>query len=130
MKKILFFTMISILVFGGFSAMAADPLEELLEEFHKEYNAIKPSSQYSSVNSDYKLGQAALGTLYTTKAIGLLYKQNQEILEKYDEMLRRYDKIIKQNREIIKILTSIAKSQNKRTRAENPELESGEWSNQ
>jgi len=130
MKKILFFALISIVFFCGFSALATDPLEELLEEFEKQYTEIKPPSQYSSVNSDYKLGQTALGTLYTTKAIGLLYRQNQEILEKYDEMLRRYDKIIEQNREIIKILSQMAKNQKELASPHNSESSSGGWSDQ
>ena len=130
MKKILLFTGLWFLLFGPLATLAGDPLEALLEEFNKEYNAVKPPSQYSSINSDYKLSQTALGTLYTTKAIGLLYKQNQELLDKYDEMLRKYDKIIQQNREIIKILSRIAKAQEKLANPENSEEESGGWSGQ
>ncbi len=92
-----------------YSNTFADPLDDLLSEFDKQYEAIKPPSEYSSINTDYKLGQTALGTLYTTKAIALLYKQNQKLIEKYDEMLRKYDEIIRQNKEIIRILSAIAK---------------------
>jgi uncharacterized protein with von Willebrand factor type A (vWA) domain len=130
MKKVLFFTVLWLLVFGTAVSFAGDPLEELLEEFNKEYNEVKPPSQYSSINSDYKLSQTALGTLYTTKAIGLLYRQNQELLEKYDEMLMKYDKIIEQNREIIKILSKIAKGQAKARTSETSEAQPGEWSGQ
>ncbi|GEM_PF-1499167 len=127
MKKILLFTGLWFLFFAPLATLAGDPLEALLEEFNKEYNAVKPPSQYSSINSDYKLSQAALGTLYTTKAIGLLYRQNQELLDKYDEMLRKYDKIIEQNRQIIKILSRVAKAQEKLCASKNPEEESGGW---
>ncbi|MBW2082433.1 MAG: hypothetical protein JRI39_04930, partial [Deltaproteobacteria bacterium] len=52
--------------------------------------------------------------------IGLLYRQNQQLLEKYDEMLQKYDKVIEQNRKIIRLLSSIAKNQGKK---ENQEAE-------
>ena len=120
MRKNLFFLVIPLMVLLGVCAMAGDPLEELMESFDKDYNAIKPPSEYSSVKSDYKLGQAALGAMYTTKAIGLLYRQNQQLLEKYDEMLQKYDKVIEQNRKIIRLLSSIAKNQGKK---ENQEAE-------
>ncbi len=130
MKKMVFLVGLCVVLFGGGQVLAGDPLEELLEEFNKQYEAIKPPSQFSSVGSDYKLGQAALGTLYTTKAIGLLYKQNREILEKYNEMLRKYDKVIEQNREIIKILSQIAKNQERLRASDNSESRPEGWSDQ
>jgi len=114
----------------GMSVAVGDPLDDLLDEFNKDYNAIKPPSEYSSVNSDYKLGQAALGTLYTTKALGLLYRQNQELLAKYDEMLRKYDEVIRQNKEIIRILSVIAKSGQEKSDHEKREDKGGLWSEQ
>ena len=125
MRKTLFFLAIILMALGGISVMAADPLEELMENFDKDYNAIKPPSEYSSVNSDYKLGQAALGTMYTTRAIGLLYRQNQQLLEKYEEMLQKYDKVIEQNREIIRLLSSIVKNQKKNGKEE---VQTQNWS--
>ncbi len=109
MKKILFIGGMVFLVLGLAGAGLADPLEELLDEFSREYEALKPPTPYSSVSSDYKLGQAALGTLYTTKALGLLYQQNKQLAAKYDEMLRKYDQIIEQNKEIIRMLSIIVK---------------------
>ena len=118
MRRILFFWVIVLLGLGCVSVMADDPFEELMESFDKECNAIKPPSRYSSVNSDYKLGQAALGTMYTAKAIGLLYRQNQQLLEKYNEMLQKYDKVIEQNNEIIRLLSRIAQHQIKKGKEE------------
>lgn len=86
-----------------------DPIDDLLGEFVREYEALKPPVPGASTESDYKIGQAALGTLYTTKTLKLLYRQNQEILARHDEMLRRYDEIIRQNQEIIRILSTLAK---------------------
>lgn len=90
-----------------------DPLSDLMEQFSKEYNATKPPSPYSSVDSDYKIKQAALGSLYTTKTLGLLYRQNQQLLGKYDEMLQKYDEIIEQNKQIIELLSILAKDKEK-----------------
>ncbi|HIE53565.1 MAG TPA: hypothetical protein EYP90_00020 [Chromatiaceae bacterium] len=109
MKRLLILMGAFFLTIGSFGMGYGDPLEELLEEFEKQYEATRPPSPYSSVNSDYKLRQAALGTFYTTKAIGLLYRQNQELMSKYNEMLKKYDQIIEQNKEIIRILSTIAK---------------------
>ncbi len=109
MKKLLITLGVLFLILGPRGVGYGDPLEELLEEFEKQCEATKPPTPYSSVNSDYKLRQAALGTFYTTKALGLLYRQNQELLAKYEEMLKKYDQMIEQNREIIRILSTIAK---------------------
>jgi hypothetical protein len=87
----------------------ADPMGDLLDEFGREYEAVKPSSQYSSVGTDYKLDQMALGTYYTTRTISLLYRQNEQMMARYDELLAKYDQVIEQNREIIRLLSQIAK---------------------
>lgn len=110
MKK--FVVLISILCvvifFAGYGR--CDPLDDLMEQFGQGLEAAKPPSPYSSVKSDYKITEAALGTIYTTKALGLIYRQNQQLLEKYDEMLLKYDRVIEQNRKIIKLLSVIAKT--------------------
>ncbi len=100
-----------LLIFGA--SAGADPLADLMEEFSKEYNATKPPTPYSSVNSDYKLKQAALGSIYTTRTLGLLYRQNEQLVEKYDEMLLKYDEIIEQNKQIIELLSILAKGKEK-----------------
>ncbi|RLB40044.1 MAG: hypothetical protein DRH12_10655 [Deltaproteobacteria bacterium] len=124
MKKSFAFMIVVFLVFFGFLAMAGDPFDELMASFDKEYNAIKPPSRYSSVNTDYKLEQTALGTMYITKAIGLLYRQNQEFLAKYDDLLRKYDKVIEQNREMIRLLSVLTKNQ---VRGEKGKADKGRW---
>jgi hypothetical protein len=104
----IFFSFLCVLLlFAG--PARSDPLADLMEEFSKEYDATKPPTPYSSINSDYKLQQAALGSLYTTKTLGLLYRQNQQLMEKYDEMLLKYDQIIEQNKQIIELLSVLAK---------------------
>lgn len=93
-----------------------DPLDELLDRFGKDYEAVKPPSSYSSVNSDYKLGQAALGAYYTTKTLGLIYKQNTELMSKYEQMIQKYDKVIEQNKEVIRLLSILAKKEEKESK--------------
>lgn len=108
----IFFSFLCVLVlFAG--PATADPLAELMEEFSKEYDAARPPTPYSSVNSDYKLKQAALGSIYTTRTLGLLYRQNQQLMEKYDEMLLKYDQVIEQNKQIIDLLSILAKGKEK-----------------
>ncbi len=82
---------------------------DLLEQFGKEYEAVKPQSQYSSVKTDYLLEQTAFGIYYTTKSLSLIYGQNEQMMDKYDELLAKYDQVIEQNREIIRLLSQIAK---------------------
>lgn len=96
-------------------AMGADETAgELMYEFDQAFEALKPPKPSSSINSDYKIGQTALGTFYTTKTLGLIYDQNQELVQKYDQMLEKYDELIQQNKEIIRLLSIMAgkKSEN------------------
>jgi len=84
---------------------------ELMTQFGQAFEALQPPAPGSSVNSDYKIGQTALGTFYTTKTLGLIYDQNQELAQKYDRMLERYDELIQQNKEIIRLLRIMAVEQ-------------------
>jgi len=88
----------------------AESMDELIDSLDKQYEELVPAP-YSSVNTDYKLSQVALGSLYTTKALNLLYKQNQEISKKYDTLIQKYDKVIDQNDEIIRLLTVISEKE-------------------
>ena len=97
--------MISVMMPGD---VCSDPMDELSDEFTTSYERLKPPPN-SSVDSDYKLDQAALGTLYTNKSLQLIYKQNKEVSEKYNVLIEKYDRIIEQNNEIIKLLSIIAK---------------------
>ena len=87
--------------------VAADPMEELIQSLGDEYEALIPAPN-SSVGTDYPTRQAALGSLYTARSMGLIYQQNQEMLTRQGELADKYDEIIDQNREIIRLLTIIS----------------------
>ena len=87
--------------------VSADPMEELIQSLGDEYEALIPAPN-SSVGTDYPTRQAALGSLYTARSMGLIYQQNQEMLSRQGELADKYDEIIDQNREIIRLLTIIA----------------------
>jgi predicted permease len=87
--------------------VAADPMEELIQSLGDEYEALIPAPN-SSVGTDYPTRQAALGSLYTARSMGLIYQQNQEMLSRQGELADKYDEIIDQNREIIRLLTIIS----------------------
>lgn len=108
MKRFCFLIVISAVLCFAIYAFA-DPMSELQEQFGKEYEAVKPRSQYSSVDTDYLLVQSAMGIYYTNRSISLLYDQNAQLMGKYDELLTKYDRVIEQNREIIRLLSEIAK---------------------
>lgn len=96
-------------IFPIFAGTAlGDPMTELMEEYNQDFKAVVPEP-YSSVHSDYKLDQIAMGGRYITKSLGILFDQNQAVVARQEEMLRKYDQIIEQNREIIRLLTRIAK---------------------
>ena len=89
------------------AAAHADSMEALVDQFNQDFEALKPEP-HSSVNSDYVFRQTALGSLYMTRALGMLYEQNREFLDKYEEVSAKYDQIIEQNQEIIRLLGIIA----------------------
>ena len=85
----------------------ADPMQELIETLGNEYEALMPPPS-GSVGTDYPVRQAALGSLYTTRSLGLIYYQNQEMLVRQEALLGRYDRVIEQNRQIIRLLKIIS----------------------
>jgi hypothetical protein len=87
--------------------VSADPMEELIQSLGDKYEALIPAPN-SSVGTDYPTRQAALGSLYTARSMGLIYQQNQEMLSRQGELADKYDEIIDQNREIIRLLTIIS----------------------
>ncbi|MBU0993998.1 MAG: hypothetical protein KJ737_16000 [Proteobacteria bacterium] len=91
-------------------SVSAESMDEMIDQLGREFDSLKPPPN-SSVNADYKLEQAALGTLYTAKAINKLFEQNQEMLEKYNEMLMKYNEMVEQNKEVIRLLSIIAKKE-------------------
>jgi hypothetical protein len=123
MKRCCFLMMVILVVLFLGVDVFADPMGDLLGQFDKEYEAVKPRSQYSSVGTDYLLVQSAVGIYYTTKSLSLLYGQNEQMMGKYDELLTKYDQVIAQNREIIRLLSQIAK---KGATLDRPEEKPGE----
>ena len=91
---------------------SCDPMDELSNELSTSFEKLKPPPN-SSVDSDYKLDQVAIGSLYTNKSLHLIYKQNREMAEKYNILMEKYDRIIDQNNEIIRLLSIIAKRDTK-----------------
>jgi hypothetical protein len=108
MKRFVVLVGIFVVLLFAINAFA-DPMGDLLDQFSKEYEAVKPRSQYSSVGTDYLLDQTALGTYYTTRSLSLIYRQNEQLMARQDELLEKYDQVIEQNREIIRLLSQIAK---------------------
>lgn len=45
-----------------------------------------------------------MGSLYATKSLGMIYRQNDKMLSKQDAQLQKYDTIIEQNKAIIALL--------------------------
>ena len=88
-------------------AVNADPMQDLIETLGSEYEALMPPPS-GSVGTDYPVRQAALGSLYTARSIGLIYYQNQEMLARQAALLGRYDQVIEQNRQIIRLLKIIS----------------------
>lgn len=109
MKKIFIMIALAFFIASFSDSGICDSIDEISDQFMKEYEALKPPSETSSVHTDYKFDQTALASFYTIKVLKLLYEQNQQMVSKYDEMLQRYEKIIHQNEEIIKILSQIEK---------------------
>ena len=98
-------TIVSVLLL--ISSAQADPMQELIQTLGSEYEALMPAPS-GSVGTDYPIRQAAVGSLYTARSIGLIYYQNQEMLARQAAILSRYDRMIEQNRQIIKLLTVIS----------------------
>ena len=103
--RYLCFTLIGLLTMIPLAG--ADPMQTLIETLGSEYEALMPPPS-GSVGTDYPVRQAALGSLYTARSIGLLYYQNQEMLARQEALLGRYDQVIEQNRQIIRLLKIIS----------------------
>ncbi len=87
-------------------------IDELVDEFNLEVESLKPLPN-SSLNADYKQAQATLGTIYTIRALKLLYEQDRELINQNDAIKSKYDALIKQNEEIIKLLFIIIQKETK-----------------
>lgn len=103
LKTSLFVLIITVSSQPGF----CENMEDLMSQFGQAYEAAKPEKN-SSINTDYKLEQAALGTYYSTKALNLIYEQNKDLTNKYEQMAERYNEIVEQNKEMIRLLKIIS----------------------
>ncbi len=128
--KIRLFGLTILLVFIVASSAPADPMQELIETLGSEYEALMPPPS-GSVGTDYPTRQAALGSLYTARSIGLIYYQNQEMLTRQEALLSRYDRVIEQNRQIIRLLKIISEQSSRETvevPAQPPNIPAGGYS--
>jgi hypothetical protein len=108
MKRILLIYILFFLVIVSPKITLGQSIDEIDDQYSKDYEALKPPSSSSSVRTDYIFEQTALSTLQTAKLLKLIYEQNREMLTKYDGVLEKFDEIIRQNNEIIKLLSKDA----------------------
>jgi len=115
MKRILLIYIFFFLVIVSPKITLGQSIDEIDERYNKDYEALKPPSDSSSVRTDYVFEQTALSTMQTTKLLKLIYEQNREMLSRYDGVLDKFDEIIRQNNEIIKLLSKdVSKDESKR----------------
>ncbi len=105
MKKVLLIYIIFQLFMASPQITLGQSIDEINEQYNKDYEALKPPSNSSSVRTDYVFEQTALSTMQTAKLLKMIYEQNREMLSKYDGVLEKFDEIIRQNNEIIKLLS-------------------------
>jgi len=87
----------------------ADPMDDLMDRYDQEFDAVKPEAG-SSVRSDYKFDQIAMGGMYTARSLQLIYQQNRTLIEKQNALAQKYDTMIEQNKEIIRLLKIISET--------------------
>ena len=92
-------------------ASCDESIDDVFDQFGKEYEALEPPSRGSSVRADYRIEQTAVASFYTAKILKLLAQQNRELSSKYDVMLEKYDQIIEQNKKIIDLLSRLPEKQ-------------------
>jgi hypothetical protein len=115
MKRILLIYVFFLLVIASPQITLGQSIDEIDEQYNKDYEAMKPPSGSSSVRTDYVFEQTALSTMQTTKLLKLIYEQNREMLSKYDSVLDKFDEIIRQNNELIKLLSKdVSKDESKK----------------
>jgi hypothetical protein len=108
MKKKLLIAIYFLLVLISPKISLGQSIDEINEQYSKDYEALKPPSSSSSVKSDYVFEQTALSTQQTARLLKLIYEQNQAMLANYQGVLEKFDEIIRQNNEIIKLLSKDA----------------------
>jgi hypothetical protein len=104
MKRILFVLLCAVFIGLTSPGVHAETIDDAFEEFSQRFQSLRPPPG-SSIHSDYKLEQAALGSYFSARMLALISKQNQELIARYDEIARKYDQMIKQNDKIIQLLS-------------------------
>jgi hypothetical protein len=106
MKRVLLMAVLFFNVILFSQITRGESIDEINDQYNKQYEVLKQPSDSSSVKTDYVFEQTALSTEQTAKILKLIYEQNREMLSKYDNALKKYDEIIRQNNEIIKLLSN------------------------
>jgi len=83
--------------------VSAQSMDGLVNQYQKEYEEVKPRPG-SSVGTDYKLDQIAMGALYTVRSLSMLHDQNGQIIQNQQALMERHDRIIRQNEELVRLL--------------------------
>lgn len=111
MKKFFIMVLIQFFMLIILSSQSlSDSVKTIVEQYGKQYNALKPPPN-SSINTDYKQQQIALGSFYSVKIMEQIYNQNKKIADKNDQMLKKYAEIIQQNKQIIQLLSTLVKKE-------------------
>jgi anion-transporting ArsA/GET3 family ATPase len=116
MKTFFIIIAIQIVVLMTFNSTSfCDSVETIVEQFGEKYEALTPPTN-SSVNTDYKQQQIALGSFYSVKMMEQIYNQNKEMVQKNDQLLKKYDEIVQQNRQVIQLLSILVEKETNNNR--------------
>lgn len=88
---------------GAGAPALAQSMGGLVDQYQKEYQEVKPRPG-SSVGTDYKLDQIAMGALYTVRSLSMLHDQNDQIIQNQRALMDRYDRMIRQSDEVVRLL--------------------------
>ena len=97
------FFLVSALLLATEVTAFAQSMDGLVNQYQKEYEEVKPRPG-SSVGTDYKLDQMAMGALYTVRSLSMLHDQNGQIIQNQQALMERYDRMIRQNDEVVRLL--------------------------
>lgn len=95
--------LVSALLLATGGTVFAQSMDGLVNQYQKEYEEVKPRPG-SSVGTDYKLDQIAMGALYTVRSLSMLHDQNGQIIQNQQALMERYDRMIRQNDEVVRLL--------------------------
>lgn len=97
------FFLFSALPMGAGEPAFAQSMDGLVDQYQKEYQEVQPRPG-SSVGTDYKLDQIAMGALYTVRSLSMLHDQNDQIIQNQQALMDRCDRMIRQNDEMVRLL--------------------------